>query len=454
MRVKDLLSKNTFVINLDRDTERLTRFYSSFDSHGVQRLVRLRAVDAKSKKNKDTINKVLSSNHTYLKFPTEVACALSHWSILSKALKENWEWIVVFEDDVVLCPFTQKLLERDIPDNWDVLYLGHCPNHYERNPASICPPYKHLPSNGWFHFNSSKDCAFGMYGYAIRNTLIEKLISSYSFHCALDYHLMMNHSSFNVYGLYPCLVIHDYHYGSYSNPLRKEIYPMGTSFEMATPILVASMTASVMGVKHAIFSAISLVLILVAWIQGRHTLSIMENFKRTHPNFPGIYGIDSYAAFCDAWTIQMIDSIKPVLKMFDNKMFIWGHTMLGLVRDGSHIPWESHICIAYPKGLSHPDHPNIRWIPYSKRDGWMYIDSIKVPYFSYQKKRLFGCEVHIPDISRHLCVLKYGADCLSVIRSPAFIDIEVARWAVPSRYRCSIKLSDLNAESDDYKEND
>lgn len=454
MKVKDLLSKNAFVINLDRDTERLHRFYDSFDTHNIQRPTRLKAVDAKSKKNKPVINKILSSDHTYIKFPTEAACALSHWSILTKALKEDWDWIVVFEDDVVLCPFTKSLLERNIPEDWDILYLGHCPNHYERNPASICPPYKHKPIDGWFRFKSAQDCAFGMYGYAIRKTIIHNIISSYSFHCALDYHILMNHSSFKVYGLYPCLVIHDYHYGSYSNPLRKEVYPIGTSLEMTTPLIIASMGASIMGVKSAIFSAISLVLIIFSWIQGRHTLSIMETFKRRHPNFPGIYGIDSYAAFCNAWTIQMIESVRPILESLGDRSFIWGHTLLGLVRDGSHIPWESHICIAHPANTQYSAHPNIRWVPYIKRDGWILIDSLKIPYFSYDRATLFGCKVNVPDIGPHISILKYGPDCMTTIKSPSFIDIDGARWPVPSRYKCSIKLRDLNADIPEYKEND
>ena len=98
MKVKNLLDARSYVINLEKDKDRLNRFYSSFDSFNLKHPTRLIAADANHPKNKAIVSKILNNGHTYIEYPTEAGCALSHWSILSKALRENWEW---GEDDVV-----------------------------------------------------------------------------------------------------------------------------------------------------------------------------------------------------------------------------------------------------------------------------------------------------------------------------------------------------------------
>ncbi len=449
MKVKDLLSKNTFVINMDKDKERLSRFYASFDKNGIKRPQRLSAVDAKNPKNRPIIDKILKSKHTYLGFDTEVGCALSHWSIMTKAQKEKWDYIVIFEDDVVLSPFADKLLERDLPNDWDMLYLGHCPNHPERNPASICPPYSRTPKNGWYRFDSDKDCAFGMYAYAISLRAIDAIIASYSFHCAIDYHILKNHSLLSAYGLYPCLVIHDYKYGSYSNPKRAEVYPIGTSLIFVQPYMIFSLALSIIGIRKKIFSSLSLVLLLVAWLFAIQKVRHMERAKTFVENFPGIYGIDSYAGFIDLWSRSDMETFKVFVKAISDRkdIFPWRHTLLGTVRDQNPIPWEREVCFAHSSGIDPPslDVPGIkiRWIPYKKIDGRIHIEDTSFPYFMFKKATLCGIPIRVPDISDNILRGIYGNDCITRIRSPTKIEYKEGTWTVPEKYILAIDTKDL-----------
>ena len=453
MKVKNLLEKRTYVINMEKDKHRLHRFYESFDTYGIRRPTRVIAVDANHPKNKKLVSSILTSGHTYLEYPTEVGCALSHWSILSKAMKEGWEWVVVFEDDVTLSPFIHQLLERDIPEDWEFIYLSHCPNHSKRNPASICPPYhSHKPIKGWFHFNSSKDTAFGMYSYAIKTSAIQKILQSFSFHVPLDYHIMKNHSLINTYGLYPCLTIHDYHYGSYSNPLRTELYPTGTSLQLVSSSIYASLLTSILGYKNINFTYLTILILLTEITRGIKKIQKMEHFKKITPNFPGIYGIDTYAPFHDKWSQKDINQLKKELESIEsrNDIFPWRHTLLGITRDNKIIPWENYIYLAHPQSYNPPSSKYIKWIPYTKKDGIIHIDSYRYPYFMFKDGNIHGINIKYPDIYSDILKRIYGDDCMEVIRSPSYIDIGfmgvLGRWKVPEKYRCSIRLSDLNVD--------
>lgn len=61
----------------------------------------------------------------------EIACALSHRNIYQAMIDNNWQHVLVFEDDVVpdeknisLIPETLK----ELPANWELFYLGYLKN--------------------------------------------------------------------------------------------------------------------------------------------------------------------------------------------------------------------------------------------------------------------------------------------------------------------------------------
>ncbi len=61
----------------------------------------------------------------------EIACSLSHRNIYQAIIDNNWEKVLIFEDDVLPdfnnLPFIIDTL-KDLPEDWELLYLGYLKN--------------------------------------------------------------------------------------------------------------------------------------------------------------------------------------------------------------------------------------------------------------------------------------------------------------------------------------
>ncbi|MEK7224904.1 MAG: glycosyltransferase family 25 protein, partial [Bacteroidota bacterium] len=61
----------------------------------------------------------------------EIACALSHRNIYQAMIDNNWQHVLVFEDDVVPDEKNLSLLSAtldELPADWDLFYLGYLKN--------------------------------------------------------------------------------------------------------------------------------------------------------------------------------------------------------------------------------------------------------------------------------------------------------------------------------------
>jgi len=61
----------------------------------------------------------------------EIACSLSHRNIYQHIVDNNWDHVLIFEDDVVPDMQNMHLLKHmldALPTNWDLLYLGYLKN--------------------------------------------------------------------------------------------------------------------------------------------------------------------------------------------------------------------------------------------------------------------------------------------------------------------------------------
>ena len=71
--------------------------------------------------------KKLQRQHKALN-PGEVACSLSHRMVYAEMVKNNWEKVLILEDDVL--PIAENLAKLpavldELPDNWELVYLGY-----------------------------------------------------------------------------------------------------------------------------------------------------------------------------------------------------------------------------------------------------------------------------------------------------------------------------------------
>ena len=65
----------------------------------------------------------------------EIACALSHRNIYRAMVENNWQHVLVFEDDVVPDPEQLPLLINclhELPEGWELFYLGYLKNEKPR----------------------------------------------------------------------------------------------------------------------------------------------------------------------------------------------------------------------------------------------------------------------------------------------------------------------------------
>jgi glycosyl transferase, family 25 len=61
----------------------------------------------------------------------EIACALSHRNIYQAMIDNNWQHVLVFEDDVVPDEKNISLLQetiKELPTDWELFYLGYLKN--------------------------------------------------------------------------------------------------------------------------------------------------------------------------------------------------------------------------------------------------------------------------------------------------------------------------------------
>lgn len=103
-----------FYINLNRRDDRRRTVLNMFIDHGMERVERFPAVDARTVRN----CRGHWSEGRYALSLTQKLC-------LREAKRRNASAVMIFEDDVVLHPeFIARFAALEIPDDWGMFYLG------------------------------------------------------------------------------------------------------------------------------------------------------------------------------------------------------------------------------------------------------------------------------------------------------------------------------------------
>jgi glycosyl transferase family 25 len=182
MSINNIIDK-VYVINLDKDTDRLARFDAQMKEQRIE-YTRISAVQGSkvgnSSKLTDWCNKFCTDGMK--------GCALSHLQIWNDMLKHSYKNVLIFEDDAILEPnFNQVFKEAwdELPHDFDIFYLGctvMCDNSYKIsktiNAIRDTPPV--VISE---HIKSVKG-SIGTHGYVISNKCA-KLFSN----LAINFHI-------------------------------------------------------------------------------------------------------------------------------------------------------------------------------------------------------------------------------------------------------------------------
>jgi GR25 family glycosyltransferase involved in LPS biosynthesis len=195
-----------FVINLDKDTERLASIDKQLRSCNVQ-YERFSGILGKHVGNDSRLTPFCAQ------FCTDgiKGCALSHRTIWEEAISNKYKAVMVLEDDVVVPPnFQDKVRDifQRVPDDWEVIYLG----------CKLFCQDKHLASKvgnrllGMKAEEYDRDIhavkgSAGTYAYILRSTFIQKIIDEpITTHVDVELQGWIKKYGAKAYGLHPEVV--------------------------------------------------------------------------------------------------------------------------------------------------------------------------------------------------------------------------------------------------------
>jgi len=163
---------NIIVISLERAKERRERIKTQFQKLNLEAII-MDAVDGQNL-SEIQLNKSIYNPNGWRdgeKFkPGEIGCIMSTINAIKLAKENNWEEVIIMDDDVVISEDFQKgikFLSRIVPGDWQHIFLG---GHIYMNPAPVFQPAA-IPS----YFKVS-----GSYCYILRETAYDILLEELS----------------------------------------------------------------------------------------------------------------------------------------------------------------------------------------------------------------------------------------------------------------------------------
>jgi len=205
-----------FVINLDKDVDRLNQFQKDWSPVTSLSIERFPAVLGKNIRNTDQVSEHCQ---TYCSNGT-IGCYASHLAIIKKMVDNNIPQAVIFEDDAYpVQNFDvqfQDLLTNYMPEDYDILLLGH--GGYAKNISSIdsilniikslytdnvkCRTYKKINARVSIPFN-----ALCTYAYIISLQGAKKILNKYK---TIKYHVdeyLFSRPDLHIYAVEPHIVL-------------------------------------------------------------------------------------------------------------------------------------------------------------------------------------------------------------------------------------------------------
>jgi len=159
---------NTILVSLKRATDRREEMRSQLSKLDINAII-MDAVDGLSLSDTQ-LNKTIHNPggwRTGEKFrPGEIGCTMSHIKAINIAKENNWEYVILLEDDIIICEDFNKrldLLFKMVPKNWEHIFLSGHPYGYSPLIVPSC-----IPST----FKMS-----GTYSYILRNIAYEKTLN-------------------------------------------------------------------------------------------------------------------------------------------------------------------------------------------------------------------------------------------------------------------------------------
>lgn len=162
-----------YLLNLDRRTDRMYEVNKALTSLGIE-YERFSATDAKQ-----------------LGIKGSDGCRISHMNIIRDAKEKGYKTILIFEDDVTFKDdFVDRLKSTEVPDDWQMLYLGGSLIHQ------------------WGRVNDSLVASNGIHtthAYAIKSEIFDYILENMQDDDILDVRYAKMHPDLDTYMFLPSI---------------------------------------------------------------------------------------------------------------------------------------------------------------------------------------------------------------------------------------------------------
>lgn len=170
-----MIEPNIVVISLKRSKDRTENMQNQVERVGLNNVHFYPAFDGAEIQDTFSLKINIPYGYCYRKGedlgPRAVACTLSHLGAISLAQSMNWEYVIIFEDDIYLADdFTKRInyLFKILPTDWEHVYLSGVPHHSkELDDNSTLLDFMRVIPSKW------TSCS---YAYMVKKSTFSKLL--------------------------------------------------------------------------------------------------------------------------------------------------------------------------------------------------------------------------------------------------------------------------------------
>lgn len=308
-----------------------------------------------------------------------IGCALSHytlWQLIAAEQKEQ-EPVLILEDDTTFTEWIKHLHTLSLPEDWDVLYVGHTPFEHKKNYCSRIPSpeYKHVdkvsPHVIRFHKSSPP---IGSWAYFINPTAARRYVKNYKMNENVDVFLGQQP---NIYGVTPAAFLHcDPFQSSISKnlsvslckaPLYLTLVFLVLSVALVTfylcgstrlqKQLLAPLVLSCLGVGAGTgwclynkFNTNCTCTLAYDKVKTLRTKAKLVDLPEHTQNLHGLhYSLTAFDPFTNVWSPESLQTVATLLRQLSalgKPFWLCQGSLLGFVRhQGMPVPWHDRVTV-------------------------------------------------------------------------------------------------------------
>lgn len=307
-----------------------------------------------------------------------IGCALSHYSLWQViASQKEQEPVLILEDDTTFTEWIKHLHTLSLPEDWDVLYVGHTPFVHKKNYCSRIPTpeYKHVekvsPHVIRFHKSSPP---IGSWAYFITPSAARRYVKNYKMNENIDVFLGQQP---DIYGVTPAAFLHcDPFQSTTSKNLSVPLCEAPLYFTLVFLVLViglvtfylcgsrrlqkqllAPLILSCLGVGagtgwcvyNKVNTSCSCTLAYNQIKNLRKKAKLVDSPEHTQ-NLHGFrYSLTAFDPFTNVWSqdsLQVVARLLNQLSSLGKRFWLCQGSLLGFVRhQGQPVPWHDRVTV-------------------------------------------------------------------------------------------------------------